>query len=70
MEGWRKFIKESQQLSRDDLKLYYVDKSDGDGKAFNIILYIFMVQKNKLNKNESEIFNDNSRRLQHSHAQW
>lgn len=40
MESWRKFLVESQQLNRDDLKLYYVDKSDGDGKAFNIILYI------------------------------
>lgn len=40
MESWRRFLKESKQLSRDDLKLFYVDKSDGDGKAFNIILYI------------------------------
>ena len=40
MENWRRFLKESQQLNRDDMRLLYVDKSDGDGKAFNIVLYV------------------------------
>jgi len=48
MENWRRFLKESQQLNRDDMRLLYVDKSDGNGKAFNIVLYIQTQQNVKV----------------------
>lgn len=48
MEGWRRFLKESQQLNRDDMRLLYVDKSDSGGKAFNIVLYIQTQQNVKV----------------------
>lgn len=39
IENWRRFLRESQQINKDDMKLLFVDKSDVDGQAFSIIIY-------------------------------
>jgi len=39
MEGWRRFLRESKQLAPEEMMLYFTNKTDNAGAAFNIVLY-------------------------------